>query len=376
MNDRRLQVFDLWMPVFYFARYRLLVRLRGISLGANPLTETCMIALTGFLGSGKTTLLQRMVSVYQAAGMKVAVVINELGDVHVEQLSIADQPDSSFTVPLRELLGGCICCSVRGDLGLTLLELLETEKPDVIIVEATGAANPLDLIEAMTETSLLQRAKLTSVVTVVDSLFFADQAAKGVGKTWRLLREQVRCASVVVLNKLDLLEAQTPLSMDKSAILELAHLVKTHHPRAVCLTAERCDLTVDRLLELLGGDVELKSLYTHVPRPENAERSRFKFAFSQPGESHRHLLVHTIYLERPFDSRDFSQIVSRLPDTVYRAKGIVSFADTGERVTFQFAYKQLECRSFVPQRDVPDVIVLIGEGLSVPDLDTIFAFYR
>lgn len=119
--------------------------------------------LSGFLGSGKTTLLVQLIEHWQQQGLRPAVVMNELGEVNLDG-QIVDS-----TVPMTEMLGGCICCTVRGDLGLQLADLVQEESPDVIIIEATGAANPMEILDAVTETSLYMRLELKSLITVVDA---------------------------------------------------------------------------------------------------------------------------------------------------------------------------------------------------------------
>lgn len=74
--------------------------------------------LSGFLGSGKTTLLQRLLEHWKDQGLRPAVVMNELGEVNLDGLLVEQ------TVPMAELLGGCICCSIRGDLSTELTTLI------------------------------------------------------------------------------------------------------------------------------------------------------------------------------------------------------------------------------------------------------------
>lgn len=334
---------------------------------------TQIIVLTGFLGSGKTTLLQRLVNTYQTAGLRVAVVINELGEVNIDGIQLTAEGDDRELL-MRELLGGCICCSVRGDLGVTLLDLIKRERPDVVLIEATGAANPLELMEAVSETSLLVCSKLAAVITVVDSAMFGEHARKAIGKTWRLLREQVRGASLVLMNKVD------QFNGDESRIKIVCEQLRDCNAHAPIVPVIRCAWEDDEQywLELLleGGfvqiDVEREKPVTEVSQP------RFQMAFSSAGtnvhDSHLHLLVLTYYLKTSIGSAHFTQLMNQLPSHVYRAKGIVQFADTGQRVMFQYAYRQLECIPLTNvERSFEDVIVLIGEGLERGELDPYFS---
>lgn len=101
--------------------------------------------LTGFLGSGKTTLLTRALDYFKLNGKKPAVLMNELGDVNLDGMMVDEE------VPMTEMLGGCICCTIRGDLGMELKQLIQDHKPDVVFVESTGAANPMEMLDGITD---------------------------------------------------------------------------------------------------------------------------------------------------------------------------------------------------------------------------------
>jgi G3E family GTPase len=124
--------------------------------------------LSGFLGSGKTTLLTNMLKYFLQQNKRPAVIMNEIGDVNLDGMLVDDN------VPMAEMLNGCICCTIREDLSKSLLSLVRNEKPDVIIIESTGIANPLELIEGITNTSLIVGIDLPQVVTVVSAPHFLD----------------------------------------------------------------------------------------------------------------------------------------------------------------------------------------------------------
>ena len=95
-----------------------------------------LLIIAGFLGAGKTSLLLELVGGLAAGGTrKIAIIENEIGAVGVD-----DQVLAAEGLPVREIYSGCICCSLRGDLVTTLLELERQEKPDLVILEPSGAA--------------------------------------------------------------------------------------------------------------------------------------------------------------------------------------------------------------------------------------------
>jgi G3E family GTPase len=153
--------------------------------------------LSGFLGSGKTTLLKKALDYYKETGRKPAVIMNELGDVNLDGFILGE------TVPMEEMLSGCICCTIRGDLGMAIQNIYFEHHPDVIFIESTGVANPMEIIDGVTESSILMEVMLKSIVTIVDAPHLLELTQSKQGKTFRLMQDQIRCASVLILNKID-----------------------------------------------------------------------------------------------------------------------------------------------------------------------------
>ena len=111
---------------------------------------TPIYILSGFLGSGKTTLLSRLITSF-SEGLRPAIVMNEIGEVNIEGLVAGEE------VPTAEMLSGCICCTIRSDLSSEIAMLIQRERPDVIVIEATGIANPMEILDAAAEASLYMR---------------------------------------------------------------------------------------------------------------------------------------------------------------------------------------------------------------------------
>lgn len=104
-----------------------------------------ILILSGFLGSGKTTLLTRMLNDDLRKGIKPAVIMNEIGDVNLDGQLVG------MGVPMSEMLSGCICCTIRGDLAMEIRRLIDEANPDHILIEASGVANPIEILDAVTE---------------------------------------------------------------------------------------------------------------------------------------------------------------------------------------------------------------------------------
>ncbi|AIQ36231.1 cobalamin biosynthesis protein [Paenibacillus sp. FSL R5-0345] len=312
--------------------------------------------LSGFLGSGKTTLLQRLLDHWKNQGLRPAVVMNELGEVNLDGLLVEQ------TVPMAELLGGCICCSIRSDLSTELATLIKKESPDVVVIEATGAANPLEIVDGVTEISLYQKVELKSLITVVDAAHLLELYRAQQGQTYRLMQEQIRCASVLLLNKIDRVTAEE--AEEVNAVL------RKWNAYAPILPTVRCEVDTEELLRDAGGVLTDAQLEETEDASVSSSRHEDEHTTSGTHATHDHVMAYTHYFKRPVNSEEFEQFVKELPRDVYRAKGIVTFNDTSSRFLFQYAYREADFMKITPQGEVPDVAVFIGEHFSSSELRT------
>lgn len=311
--------------------------------------------LTGFLGSGKTTLLNRLAQDARARGLKLAVMLNEVGDVNVEAELLGGD------VPMAELLGGCICCQLRGDVAMELVRLVQQHRPDVVWIESTGVAQPLDIMDGVAEASLYERVALQGVVTVVDARHLLDRVRIGAGRTLKLMAEQIRAAGTLVLNKADL--------VGPAELAELKETLADWNANAPVLETVRAALDVSRLYD--GDGLNRPSARAASACGEHCEHDHDHTHHDHDhdqGHAHDHVNALTYYLTGPLDSRAFEAFLARLPEGVYRAKGIVAFSDTTGQFLFQYAYRESDFMRVTPQKPVHDVLVFIGEGFSETEL--------
>ena len=180
--------------------------------------------ITGFLGSGKTTLIRHMLQ--NAGGRKIALIINEFGDLGVDGDILTGCGDSTCTADdIVELSNGCICCTVADDFIPTMQKLLAREnRPDHIVIETSGLALPQPLVRAFNWPEISTQVTVDGVVTVldgravVDGQFAHNVAAVDVQRQQdenldhetplsELFEDQIACADMVVINKTDLLSS-------------------------------------------------------------------------------------------------------------------------------------------------------------------------
>jgi len=158
-----------------------------------------VLMVTGPLGSGKTTVVNQLLKAERGQGRRVAVLINEFGAVSVDgTLVAAGRPELA---EIANLLDGCVCCSLRGDVVTTLAgwcDQPEATRPQRVLLETTGLADPTDLVDLEVEPLLAGRMRLAGCLTVISALTPLDHLRRP------LLRRQTGLASLVYVSKADL----------------------------------------------------------------------------------------------------------------------------------------------------------------------------
>ena len=291
-----------------------------------------IVILSGFLGSGKTTLLQNLLVQEQKNGRHAAVLMNEIGEVSIDGNLLP--PNLS----IEEITNGCICCTGKDQLERGLLALYTTKRPDVIYIENSGLAHPLDVVDACLSPIIAKDIDIKSVITVLDSVRWChrNEYSKPVQ---RLMEEQVKYADQLLINKVDLIQQQT-----FAEIIEDIQNIQPH---------------IDFQMTTFAR-MELNTI-----QPSTHESP----------EEHQHLHVHhhlhTSHLVYTFtksiEKNDFEAWVRQLPLSVFRIKGFVRFKDTPTKTTlFQYAYG-------VPMHidqeiAFPTNLVIIEEHLDIENL--------
>jgi G3E family GTPase len=303
-----------------------------------------LLILTGFLGSGKTSFLQHFIEYHIQRSHFVAVIQNEIGEIGLDGKLI----DYSVT----EIDEGCVCCTLVGSLKQAVRRILADFQPDTIIVETTGLANPLNLLDEIDELSDLVRFdSVTTVVDAVNALRTLDDQTIAV--------DQVKGADVLLLNKQDLADSDL-LQRTRERLRRL----NSHAP----------------IVTTTKGHVHPVLIYDM--QDAGRERTAGKDpAGGRPigGMSHldQELWSHTIRLHRAVARADFLDSVAAIPPTIFRAKGVVDLDRPRQTFIFQYVAGRYE----LSRSDNPGVadrfLTFIGQGkdraVSVPLLDQLFA---
>jgi len=153
-----------------------------------------LLVMAGFLGSGKTTAIIGLANAVRERDLKLAIVVNEIGEIGID-----DQVLKQLDHDVWELLSGCICCSLTGDLLQTLDKLDSEYDVDLVIVEPSGAANPQQIIDALRlRSGAITESILTAVI--IDPLRINEL----IEILQPLIRSQIEIADLIIISKADL----------------------------------------------------------------------------------------------------------------------------------------------------------------------------
>ncbi|MFM1655446.1 CobW family GTP-binding protein [Brevibacillus sp. B_LB10_24] len=336
--------------------------------------------LSGYLGSGKTTFLQKLLAHLRGQGGNVVVLMNEMGEEDIDGEQI-----QGLGFPVKKMLDGCICCSIRGELAESLKEIMTAFAPDQIIIETTGVADPLDLIDALTHPELYEHTELKGIVSVVDASRFLDLTSRlhSNSALVKTVRNQVMAADLIVLNKCDLVESHT-LAKVRQKLSEYnsdAPVCETVHGEAdiqAVLTLKRLAFrSVGQPAERQQETNRRPSVQKSIGRFSPLDKLKQSLGMSTPRQTSLYHSIETFSyrFKGPVDAKKFETFLRGLPKNVYRAKGYVEFVGQNNLISFQQTENQVllfPFENFGPKM----VAVFIGEGLDqqsiVADLEACY----
>ena len=340
--------------------------------------EIPVLLLTGYLGSGKTTLLNRILN--NKKGIKFAVIVNDIGEVNIDaaliqQGGIVNQKDDSLVA----LQNGCICCTLKMDLVQQLQDLIELQRFDYIVIEASGICEPAPI--AQTICSIPQMApqvtekgypRLDCIVTVVDALRMRDEFGSGLDLTRQnideedienLVIQQIEFCNIVLLNKAS---EVTPDELGR-----IRQIVRTLQPKAAIIDTNFGDVELDKIINTGLFDFDsvatsatwIQEVEKHHDEDDDDEEEEHEHHHHDHEHGHEHehhhhhhdegeaeeygIGTYVYYARRPFELGLFDEFVARKwPKGIIRAKGICYFRDEQETCyVFEQAGKQVSIRN-------------------------------
>lgn len=356
----------------------------------NSRKEIPVLLLTGYLGSGKTTLLNKILA--NQKGIKFAVIVNDIGEVNIdaaliEQGGVVGKKDDSLVA----LQNGCICCTLKMDLVEQLKEIVDMQKFDYIVIEASGICEPAPIAQTICSIPTLGPQyikngvlRLDSIVTVVDALRMKDEFAGGDDlmkdnideeDLASLVIQQIEFCNIILLNKAAEVE---PKDLDK-----LKHIIKAIQPKAEIFECNYGDVDLDKIVNTRKFDWETVATsagwiqeieaernedhhdhddhddddeheHHHHDHDDEHEHEEHEHHHHHDHDHHHHhhddegeaeeygIGTFVYYSRKPFDLGLFDDFVARKwPRDVVRAKGICYFADERDMCyVFEQAGKQ------------------------------------
>ena len=259
--------------------------------------------LTGYLGAGKTTLLNHVLN--NQEGYKVAVIVNDIGEVNIDadliqKGGIVAEKDDNL-VPLQN---GCICCTLKTDLIEQILGLIEMQKFDYILIEASGICEPIPIAQTISmldgsynDPRLPKLCRLDNVVSVVDAARMSAEFGCG-GALLKddideedienLIIQQIEFCNTIILNKVDLVSDEE--------IVNIKKVIRALQPEAKIIEAVRGDVAVSEILDTNSFDFEkvansaawVQELNADVDEDDDHEEHEHHHRHDHDHEEHEH----------------------------------------------------------------------------------------
>lgn len=320
-----------------------------------PITLLC-----GYLGAGKTTLMNKVLT--NQKGYKVAVIVNDIGEINVDESLIAKGANITDTSSIIGLQNGCICCTLKSDLVQQIEDLIKTGKFDYILIEASGVCEPMPIAQAIEQ---IRNGKLDNVVSVVDAKRLVDEFSSGDSLLKKdmgeedlesLLVQQIEFCSTLIINKKDLV-SEDEMKKVRAVVNALQPHVKVIETSqgnvdvADILSTQRFDF--DTVFESAAWVQHLEGdESSHEEHGEHGEHGEHNHEHEehcheeehgehQHEEGHHHhehnhegadedeygIGNFVYYRRRPFNRDRLEEYAARWPRNIIRCKGVIWFSD-------------------------------------------------
>ena len=369
--------------------------------GKNKMTKIDIIS--GFLGAGKTTFIKKLLE-EAIAGEQVVLIENEFGEIGIDGGFLKDSG-----IEIREMNSGCICCSLVGDFGTSLAEVLTQYKPERIIIEPSGVGKLSDVMKAVIDVSADMDVELNSAVTIVDAAK-CKMYMKNFGE---FFNNQIENAGTIVLSRTDITDA--------SKIQKDVDMIREKNANAVIITTPLDQLGGSQLLEIIekkdtmlddllaevresrhhdghgeeccghhhGHEEECHEHHHHDHDEEchghhhhgHDEECHGHHHHDVCGHEHHHHHADEVFTSWgmetivPVTHEQLEDVLKRLSNTrefgdVLRAKGMLPTENPGEWLYFDLVPEQYEIRQGRP--DYTGKVCVIGASLKEEELNSVF----
>ena len=345
--------------------------------------------ISGFLGAGKTTLIQKLLK-EALAGTKVVLIENEFGQIGIDGGFLKDAG-----IEIKEMNSGCICCSLVGDFGASLKEVLDTYQPERVLIEPSGVGKLSDVMKAVEDVKA-EDVQLNSAVAVVD----ASKAKLYIKNFGEFFVNQIEHAGTIILSRTG--------TMKQEKIEQAVAMIREHNEKATIITTPWDDIDGKDILSTIEGAKDLEAelmaevLHHHEHHHHEHEECHHEHHHHEHEECHHDHHHHehdehctcgchdhhhdhhhadevfgSLGYETPakYEKADIEHILEEIENEktygiVLRAKGMVPSSD-GSWIYFDYVPGEANVRNGKP--DVTGKICVIGSGLKEDALKELFA---
>ena len=320
---------------------------------------TPVTILTGFLGAGKTTLLNHILS--NQDGLKTAVLVNEFGEIGIDNDLVV-----STSADMVELSNGCICCTINGELLDAVDRILKRPEPlDYLVVETTGLADPLPVAMTFLGSELRDLTRLDSIITLVD----AENCNTRVFES-EVGRSQIIYGDILLLNKTDLVSPERVKEVEENLRsikkdARILHSVKGEVPLPLLMSVGLFES--DRVA---GQDAHDHDHEHHDHDHGHDHHDHGHHDHGHHDHDHHHhpdiegYTSPSFQSDGPFSLRQFQNFLdNQLPESVFRAKGILWFNESEKRHVFHLAGKRFSIDDSDWDGERKNQLVLIGQEM-------------
>jgi len=308
------------------------------------MSKTRVELLFGFLGSGKTTLARRILTEF-GPKRRLALIVNEFGDVGVDGEILRGN-----NIDVVQLSSGCLCCTLKGSLIAAMLELVRSNAPlDHLVVEATGVAEPEEVLSSFHDEEFLRHFEIGMTVTVVDTPKFL-KIREMLGPFYE---SQAENADFLILNKLD--------RADAAVTAEVEAELRALNRDAVMRHAEHCDVALEEILDGPPGRAFARCV------PETAEEHGHAHDHGH-SHDHRHAPAQSLVIDLAGElgRAALERLYAEAPDRLWRSKGFARI--DGQDCLVQVAMGSVEITPVEPR--ARHYLVFIGDGLDAAWFET------
>ena len=288
---------------------------------------TPVTVLTGFLGAGKTTLLNRILN--GDHGLRIAVLVNDFGSINIDSELVVGIEGGGDIISLAN---GCVCCNIRDDLLTAVQQVMERpERPECIVLEASGVAEPSGIAMTFIDASLNDRIRLDSIMCVMDAsqIFAAPEMME-------LKLRQIAYADMLILNKADL--------VSRDEIHRIKSWLDEHFHRYRLLEATKGDVPLEILLS--AGRFDPKQLERSGSPHHHHDHDCEDAHCDHAGHDHDHASVFSTWSfesDQPLSLEALREVARKLPANIYRCKGVVlSAEEPADRAVLQVVGKRVD----------------------------------